>query len=108
MAIKLFDDSLDEIGAERFFRYQIVVIPALEIAESRVASGSPKLNAVAAIIRSGMSGTVSRETRCTAHATRSSSGATVNPASGSERAAVNRSMTTAGSLPFFDEIYDFH
>ena len=82
----------------RNYHYQIVWIPAAWRRRSRVTSGRPRWRAVAAMIRSGMSGTTSRGMFGRASATPASTGAMNSPEFGSVRAERSRSSALSGSL----------
>ena len=78
--------------------YQIVWIPTACRRRSRVTRGKRRWRAVAAMMRSGMSGTMSRGMCGSASATPPSTGAINSPESASVRAARSRSRAPSGSL----------
>src|SRR5262245_22805730 len=80
--------------------YQMVFTAEVLILPSRLMTGTPKCKAVAAIIRSGISGTSSRRTRPTARATLSVRSATCKTASRARNASSRRASVPGGILPF--------
>src|SRR5579871_1689062 len=76
--------------------YQIVWIAEARILRSRETTGKPRWSAVAAMIRSGMSGTSALGTRRRAWAISASRGARTRRYFGSASVAINRSNVAGG------------
>ena len=64
------------------FSYQMVLTVAAQMRPSRLMTGTLKWSAVPAMMRSGMSGTSSRETRCIDWTTSAVKAASVNTCAG--------------------------
>lgn len=91
-----------QVGGQCYVRcsYQIVLTDDVRILPSRLITGTPKCTAVAAMMRSGISGTSSRSTRPRASATAMLRSAIWNTLAGSRRASAKRERVLWGILPF--------
>lgn len=84
---------------QRAASYQIISRPEEMILRSRVTSGKAISSAVAAMMRSGMSGTSALKILSIASAISKVTGTTSNEVSGAFKASSNRSRTILGRRP---------